>query len=109
MNRCTVIIGLVLAVSALGPVAGSGAARAGEPTVTVVSWHRSGGREYLALRLCVAPAGTDRIRITESTRAGSRRLDFATTTEANACVARNLYWRPSAAAGTRTTIAIQVG
>ena len=59
MNRCTVIIGLVLAVSALGPVAGSGAARAGEPTVTVVSWHRSGGREYLALRLCVAPAGTD--------------------------------------------------
>jgi len=96
------IAGLLVAGSA-----GAAAAAAAKPTVSVLSWHRSGGHDFLALRLCGAP-GTQRIKVVETRAGGSRRLSFTTTVAGTACVARNLYWSSGSSTPRRTTIAVQV-
>jgi hypothetical protein len=96
------IAGLLVAGSA------GAAAAAAKPTVSVLSWHRSGGHDFLALRLCGAPPGTQLIKVVESGADGSRRLSFTTTVTGKACVARNLYWSSGSAAAHKTTIAVQV-
>ena len=98
------VIALLLA---LGAAAGSAGAAGGTPSVSLLSWHRSGQTEYLSLRLC-GRSGPQKIQVTESSTAGSRRLTFATSTTSTGCSARSVYWQAGKPATGRTTIAVQI-